>query len=679
MKKSLIKILAFSLAFFTLSPVFSKEIKRKLKIPKGWVLYLPGKNNSKDIRKDLNKSYWHVSNSYEEHLSFVDSDINSKKCFKFQTLDGKQDAIILPLSGKEKRVTLIFKAKGEFDPDAGKTPYGIFYAFVQNGTWQTLLRHNSSNQVKGVFDMTRLRVPGGLNDFVNEWHDYRLVFENTDDPKNMISKCYIDGKLIHTDKAKERLDWANNIIPDVDTTKLNWDIMGGLGNYLEFGDNDGSTNAFGRYAYFLTVLDEDVSSMSLEELSAKVNADLVTNPNTFNDAPPPSKRPAQKPKFINIEKEEVNSKEDPFYDRSSIKDGKLRITKLPVSRAKTEVITETPVLPEIEYKAVVDKSGKDGAFKTIGEAINSVSEGSAIKVMPGLYYEKLKITKKGISLVGTNPATTIIYGFEADTGGIDGNLLVEVNYLPEGADSVGDKVAIPEKPAENCYFNAANITFYNKGSEWNKMWGSSEKRSIALALKGVDKCYLKNCIFIGQQDTLYWRSGRIYAENCYVQGDVDYICGGATTLFDNCKFFTLDNYNGGIMVAAAAADTGYSSTAEYAKGFVFRNCKISGSIGYVDAAKKVTLGRGTWVGGSATSETQVGKAVYINCAIDKIINKEPWTNWDSVNTASKCYFREYKSSGEGVSLENRPQMTDEEYKNEYSSTELILGFTPEFK
>ena len=200
--KKIVRGIAVVAALASLSPLCAKEIKRKIKPASGWVLYLPGKNNSKDVMKDLNKSGWQVSNSYEEHFSFVDSNINGKKCLKFQTLDGKQDAIVLPLSGKEKRVTLIFKAKGSFDPDAGTTPYGIFYAYVQNGSWQTLLRHNSSNQVKGVFDMSRMRVPGGPGDFVDGWHDYRLVFENTDSPENMTSKCYIDGKLVHSDKAK---------------------------------------------------------------------------------------------------------------------------------------------------------------------------------------------------------------------------------------------------------------------------------------------------------------------------------------------------------------------------------------------------------------------------------------------------------------------------------------------
>jgi len=679
MKKSFLKALTLGLALSCILPAAAKDIKRSLTPAKGWTLYLPGKNNKKDVAKDLNKAGWQVSNSYAEHFSLVDADINGKKVLKFQTLDGKQDAILLPLTGKEKRVTLIFKAKGSTDPDAQGTPYGIFYAYLQNGAWQVLLRHNSSNQVKGEFNMSRLRAPEGPGDIVSDWHDYRMVFENTDDPQNMTSEVFIDGVSRHKDTAKERTDYTSNPDPKLDTSSINWDMMLGRGNYLEFGDNDGSTNAFGRYAYFLAIIDDDVSGMSLEEIGKKVKADLVTNPVTKNDPPPASKRPASKPAGINIQGPEVNSKDIAFYDTSSISGKKLKLKKLPYSRASCEdVITSTPELPAVKFAATVNPSGADGAYKTIKEAIDAVPENSYIKVMPGLYYEKLVITKRGIGLIGTDPASTIIYGYEADTGNINGNILVEVNYLPKGGDALGDKEDIPAAPDANCWFNAANITFYNKGAEWNKLWGSSEKRSITLGIKGVDKCYLKNCIFIGQQDTLYWRSGRIYAQNCYIEGDVDYVCGGATALFDNCKIHTIEQYNGGIIVAAAAADTGYKSTEKYANGYVFRNCKITGDATYASAQKKVTIGRGTWTGGSATAATSTGKTVYINCAFDKIINANPWANWDSVNTAAKCFFREYKSTGDGATATNRPQMTDAEYKASYSKTEDILGFTPKF-
>lgn len=668
------KLVAVVLAAACLFPAVAASKARKMNPPKSnWNLYLPGKGNKKDAAKDLEKQGWQSGDNFSKHFSLVDGDVNGKKLLKFDTTDSQQDAIVFPLSGKEKKVTVIFKARGAVDPDNTDTPLSIFYAYLEKGNDQAVLRHNSSNQIKGSNNMSRLRP----DNIVSDWHDFRLVYDAPDGTGgSLTAKAYVDGKLRHEDTNKPRPEYTIDL--NYDPTVLDVPYMTGKGNYLEFGDNDGSSNAYGLYAYFLVVIDEDVSNMTLEELGKKVKADLVTNPKT-DDKGPASRRPKSKPAGINMQGPEVNSTDPVYYDAATISGGKIKLTKLPFSRADAEVISSMPDLPNIKYAATVEPKGTDGAYKTIAEAIAAVPEGSAIKVLPGLYYEKLKITKNGISLIGTDPAKTIIYGYEADTGGIDGNLLVEVNLLPKDiVTEPGQTAPIPEAPAPNAYFNAANITFYNKGAEWNHEWGGAERRSIALALKGVDSSYLKNCIFLGQQDTLYFRSGRVYAENCYVEGDVDYICGGATVLFDKCKIHTIQYLNGGIIVAAAGADTGYKSTASFANGYVFRDCKITAHKSFETADKKVTLGRGTWVGGSATGETNVGKTVYIRCDIQNVVNKEAWANWDNTNTAAKCFFREYKCTGAGASTA-RPQMTDAEYNATYSTTEKILGFTPVMK
>lgn len=675
MKKSLKLVFASILAAGTLFSSFAaeKEIKRTLKPTSGWNLYIPGKGNKKDVLKDLNKAGWQVSNNYLNHFSLVDGNINKKKVLKINTLDGKNDALMLPLTGKEKKVTLVFRAQGAVDPDNPQTPYGIFFAYLQNGIYQSMLRHNASNQIKGSKSMVRLTSDGTAKgtklNIVSDWHEYRFVWDIEAQDK-MTAKCYIDGKLFHSDICK-KVNFADTM------TSIDWNTMEGPGNYLEFGENDGSTNGFGRYAYLLVVIDEDISTISTEDLGKKLKADLTSNPVT-KDPGPASRRPAKKPAGINILGPEVGKSAD-WDDPCTIDNGTLNLNELQTTWTKVEKVVRNPATPEMNFAATVDATGANGAYKTIGEAIAKVAPNSAIKIMPGTYQEKLLITKPGISLVGTDPAKTIIYGYEADTGGINGNLLVEVNLLPQGTNTEpGAVAAIPETPAENCYFNAVNLTFYNKGAEWNKLWGGSERRSIALAIKGVDKCYIDNCVFLGQQDTLYFRSGRIYMKNSYVEGDVDYICGGATCVFDNCHIFSRLYANGCIIVAAAGADTGYKSTAQYANGYVFKDCFIEAHMDMEDNSdgKQVTLARGTWVGGSATGETEVGKTVYINCQISKAVNSTPWKDWDAVNTAEKSFFRIQNMTGDGAAkIKDAKSLSADEAKL-YGDVEAILGYKP---
>ncbi|MBR1537547.1 MAG: hypothetical protein IJ630_11480 [Treponema sp.] len=675
MKKSLKLLVAGLLAagaLFSLSAA-EKEIKRNLKAAEGWNLYIPGKGNKKDVLKDLNKAGWQVSNNYKTHFSLVDGSINKKKVLKINTLDGKNDALMLPLTGKEKKVTLVFRAQGAVDPDNPQTPYGIFFAYLQNGIYQSMLRHNASNQLKGSKSMVRLTSDGTSKgkklNIVSDWHEYRFVWDIEAEDK-MTAQCYIDGKLFHSDTCK-KVNFADTM------KELDWNTMEGPGHYLEFGENDGSTNGFGRYAYLLVVIDEDISSVSTAELGKKLKVDLTSNPVT-KDPGPQSRRPAKKPAGINIKGSEVGKSGD-WDDPATIENGTLNLDEVQTSWTKIEKVVRNPATPDVKFAATVDASGANGAYKTIAEAIEKVPANSAIKIMPGTYQEKLLITKPGISLIGTDPAKTIIYGYEADTGGINGNLLVEVNLLPQGTNTEpGAAAVIPEKPVENCYFNAVNITFYNKGAEWNKLWGGSERRSIALAIKGVDKCYIDNCVFLGQQDTLYFRSGRIYMKNSYVEGDVDYICGGATCVFDNCHIFSLRYNNGAIIVAAAGADTGYASTAQYANGYVFKDCIIEGHTDLEDNpdGKQVTLARGTWVGGSATGESAVGKTVYLNCKVSKAVNTSPWKDWDAVNTAEKAFFRIQNMSGEGAAnIKGAKTLSADEVKL-YGNIESVLGFKP---
>lgn len=681
MKKSVkIFITATMIAAASVSSLAAKPAKRVMKPAKSWTLYMPGKGNAKDAVKDLNKAGWLTSDLASKHLSLVNTTDKKVKALKINTLDGVNDAFVLPLSGKEKKVTVIFKAKGAVNPDQPTTPYGLFYAYLMNGEYQSTLRHNASHQIKGSKGSSKFDKK--TNMFVNDWHDWRFVFDIPEgDASKMTAQCFLDGVLVHKDICKQQPGWTDGIDWDFEKkSEEGHNYLSGKGHYLEFGENDNSTNGYARYAYILTILDEDVSDKSLEDLGAIVKADLVKNPEII-DVDPPSKRPANPPAGIVMKGSECNGKDEGFVDANAITDGKINLSKMPITNTSTSVITATPVVPELNFACVVDASGATpNSVKTIAEAIEKVPSGSAIKVMPGLYYEKLVITKPGISLIGTDPTSTIIYGYEANTGGINGNILVDVNLLPANLSTEpGVKAEIPNSPAPNCYFNAANITFYNRGGEWNEKWGGSERRSITLAIKGVDQCVVENCIFLGLQDSTYFRSGRMYLKNCYIQGTVDYLCGGATCFFDNCDIYTIKYGNGGIIYASAGADTGYKSTAAFANGNVYYQTKFRGDASFKSAAKKVTLARGTWVGGSATGEKITGKSVLIDCEMEKIFYPadKVYADWDITNTAAKCFYKEYNTKGEGADPE-RPQLNASEAKL-LSNPESVLGFKPVLK
>lgn len=603
-----------------------------VKLPVNYIFYIPGLKNAIDAKADIEANGFAASDTFDAHFSFV-SDKAGNKVLKLNTLNAVNDVLTIPLDGSETKITFIFKAKGAVVPDKG-TPYGILWAMWQRGEYQSLIRHNASNQLKGSTGQTSLNP----DNIVSDWHDYRLVFDLGADGKAMTATAFIDGKQRHQ--------------------TANFEKKNGSGNFFQFGENDGSTNGLGRYPYLLLIKNEDVSTKSLADLSKIVGFDLEARPQLVHDPDPVSKKPVQKPTGINMTGPEAGSKDLNYIDPSFIKDGIIDLAKLPYSKNTAQKVIAKPKLRSNLARiatATVEPNGAGGAYKTIAAAIDGVKPGSLIYIKPGCYREKLKITKPNISLIGESPVNTIIYGYESDYGAIDGNLLVEVSLTEAG------------------YFNAENITFYNKGPEWNRTWDNVERRSIAFAAKNVDKAYLKNCIFLGQQDTMYLRSGRQYFQNCYIEGEVDFICGGATALFDNCHIHSLAYKEGGYITAAAPSDT---NGAGFNNGYVFKNCLLT--VDPAVATKNIFLGRGAWNGGS-NGGTNQAKVVYISCLLHNRIHPEGWTDWDNISTASKQFFREYRNTGEGsVAQETstRKFLTDNEYKVNYRSVEKILGFVP---
>ena len=75
----------------------------------------------------------------------------------------------------------------------------------------------------------------------------------------------------------------------------------------------------------------------------------------------------------------------------------------------------------------------------------------------------------------------------------------------------------------------------------------------------------RNCRFLGWQDTILLNRGRQYFDDCYIDGHVDFIFGGATAFFDNCHIHCLRN---GYITAASTPDV-------QPFGFVFADCKIT--------------------------------------------------------------------------------------------------------
>ena len=276
--------------------------------------------------------------------------------------------------------------------------------------------------------------------------------------------------------------------------------------------------------------------------------------------------------------------------------------------------------------------------KTI-DLLNTEEE-TVIYLKNGVYKEKLYVNKPNIKFLGESRNGVIIEWNDAsDTLKRDGS---QETYGTTGSATI----TISEKAIR---FQAENITFLNS-FDYEK---SNFKNKQAVALKNeADMSIFKNCNFIGRQDTLYADIGRQYYYECYIEGHIDFIFGGAQAYFENCEIFSKDKKEEEINGYITAAST--KETESY--GFIFDKC-----IFFSDARENtVYLGR-PWHPGKRSGHNP--SVVIINSNLGKHIKEEGWTSMSGFSPMDARFY-EYSNKGIGVkeSIKRRTLSTDEAKK-----------------
>ncbi len=298
-----------------------------------------------------------------------------------------------------------------------------------------------------------------------------------------------------------------------------------------------------------------------------------------------------------------------------------------------------------------------GQFLTIQEAIDNIPEDNSsrinIYIKDGVYKEKLDINKPSVSLIGTHRD------------------LVKITF-----DDYADKLLDSGKKmgtfgSYSCIvtgdrFLAENITFENNAGK-----GSEVGQAVAMYVD-ADQTEFHNCAFLARQDTVFTaplppkpiegssfggprdglekRHCRSYFKHCCIEGDVDFIFGSATSVFEDCEIHSLDlnrtDVNGYITAASTPFDQDY--------GYVFINCTLLSKA----AARTVYLGR-PW--------RDYARTVFINTWMGEHIKSEGWHNWDKPHAENTAFYAEYNSSGPGGCMDKRVSwakiLTDEQVKD----------------
>ncbi|NUS30933.1 MAG: pectin esterase [Streptomyces sp.] len=175
-----------------------------------------------------------------------------------------------------------------------------------------------------------------------------------------------------------------------------------------------------------------------------------------------------------------------------------------------------------------------------------------------------------------------------------------------------------------------------------------------------DRTHFENVRLLAHQDTLFVETtaltsfDRQYFHDCYIEGDVDFVFGRATAVFEDCHFHTLQR---DVTFTPKGMVFAPSTARANPHGILALRSRITS--GAEDAAYKLAR---PWVPSYETTAwpSLVVRDTRIGPGIDPVT---PYTNMREQYPWQTMRFGEYRNSGPGAVItvpENRPQLTDEE-------------------
>ncbi|KAI4335146.1 hypothetical protein L6164_013819 [Bauhinia variegata] len=270
----------------------------------------------------------------------------------------------------------------------------------------------------------------------------------------------------------------------------------------------------------------------------------------------------------------------------------------------------------VKANAIVAQDGT-GNYKTISQAIQAASGSRfVIYVKKGVYREKIRTNKDGITLIGEGKYSTIISGDDSVKGGAS---------MPGSATFTitGDG------------FIAIDIGFHNNA-------GPHGEQALALNIAS-DRSVLYRCSIAGYQDTLYALALRQFYRECDIYGTIDFIFGNAAAVFQSCNLVLRRPQRGyNVILANGRTDPGQNT------GFSVQKCNImpSSDFSAVKHSFNSYLGR-PW--------KYYSRAVIMESTIDGAISGRGWIEWPGYGSSvlKTLYFAEYANAGPGAGTGNR--------------------------
>lgn len=267
-------------------------------------------------------------------------------------------------------------------------------------------------------------------------------------------------------------------------------------------------------------------------------------------------------------------------------------------------------------------------FHSIQKAVDFLEkEPSADKVtitiLPGTYKEQVRIYRSDVHIIGV------------------GEVEISMNRCAKELDKDGEEIgtfATPTLFLGGSRLVIENLTISNTAGQ-----GDQVGQAVAVYAH-CDQAVFRSCRFKGHQDTLFTgplppqpreraqfggiplqehhEQYRQLYQNCYIEGTVDFIFGGATAYFENCNIHSLKQ-SPGKKGYITAASTPYGQR----HGYVFNQCYLTAEQGVSD----IYLGR-PW--------REHAKTAFVSCSMGDHIHPSGWDNWNDPKNEQTVSYQE---------------------------------------
>ncbi|WKT60976.1 pectinesterase family protein [Microbulbifer thermotolerans] len=339
------------------------------------------------------------------------------------------------------------------------------------------------------------------------------------------------------------------------------------------------------------------------------------------------------------------------------------------------------------YHAVVDAAGVHGSYTSVGAALEAAPSASKkpylIFIRNGNYKEKLTVDKPNITLIGESREGTIITHDAYAAQKIPGSEETWGTFRSATLTVTAPDFRAENLTIENSFDFLANDAL--NADATNKIHGT---QAVALAIdKNSDRAAFRRVKISGFQDTLYANSGRSYFTESRIEGNVDFIFGAGTALFENSDIISRVR---GRKMTTSGYITAPSTNIHNAFGLIFIRCRLLKEQEVPDDS--VPLGRPwhpttTFPDGRYADPEAIGSSVFIQTYMDSHIAASGWASMrgtardgtkSALFTPEDARFFEYQNYGPGAKITSTRRQLSERQAEKFVRKKILNGWTPIF-